>query len=478
MRILRPSVRLVLLAACLLLAAGCHIKAPPVVEQVTSSLRVRTGDTASVAAYAIGFESDSVSLRFSWGDGRTSAWSHFVASRDTVSMGHSWSEPAHVLVKTQARDRRGNVSDWFGGVRVVVLDSSVVKWVLPLGFEGVRQCPAVGPDGTIYVSGYSSLSAVSPEGVLRWRYDELYFPGSPVIGPDGTVYINGGTYDCVRALRPDGSLKWADTADRSTQHSPAVDVDGTVYFGTYDSAVALNPDGSVKWRAALPGCAIASPVITTDHKILFPTSGGQVCALHTDGSTVFTAVQLGDIRWVTAGPDRFFYVVAGRTLIAVGPYGARQWTRLLPGNVTHSPAICGDGNIIVPFDSGFGRPPGLEVVTPAGEFGNAHWFDVGVSPAAPAIDAEGNIVIGVDSWHEGFSEFSFLDAALHARWSFDAGEAAASPATIVQDGTVYVGAGSWDGYLYALKGTSGPAASPWSKFQHDERNSGCAATGR
>lgn len=158
----------IMAAVCLLLAAGCHVKGPPLVEQITSPLWVRVGDTASVTARAVDFDRDSVSLRFSWGDGETSEWSRFVASRDTVSMVHSWTAPGRLLVKTQARDRQGHLSDWLGGVRVTVFDSALVKWMVWLD-DGVRECPAIGPDGTVYVSGSYSLSAVGPDGIIKWR---------------------------------------------------------------------------------------------------------------------------------------------------------------------------------------------------------------------------------------------------------------------------------------------------------------------
>jgi len=71
--------------------------------------------------------------------------------------------------------------------------------------------PAIASDGTLYIgSGNHNLKAISPDGTIRWEYETGgAISAAPAIGADGTIYA--GSYDRqLYALRPDdGSLKWS-----------------------------------------------------------------------------------------------------------------------------------------------------------------------------------------------------------------------------------------------------------------------------
>ena len=57
--------------------------------------------------------------------------------------------------------------------------------------SGIVSTPAVANTGTIYVGSLDNhLYAVSPSGIVLWRYntgDQVF--SSPTIGPDGTIYV-------------------------------------------------------------------------------------------------------------------------------------------------------------------------------------------------------------------------------------------------------------------------------------------------
>jgi len=57
-------------------------------------------------------DGDQVSIRFDWGDGDTSNWSNFVNSGQTISMSHSYLSTGTYYIKAQAKDDKGNLSDW------------------------------------------------------------------------------------------------------------------------------------------------------------------------------------------------------------------------------------------------------------------------------------------------------------------------------------------------------------------------------
>jgi len=101
---------------------------------------------------------------------------------------------------------------------------------------GMITAVAAAPDGTLYVATSGDLTAVSPTGERKWRYempvdtDAAY---AIVVGPRGMIYAAGADSTpipdggFIQALTPDGKLVWHATADQA-----------------YDTAV-LTPDGSL-----------------------------------------------------------------------------------------------------------------------------------------------------------------------------------------------------------------------------------------
>jgi hypothetical protein len=62
---------------------------------------------------------DDVAIRYDWGDGDTSGWSDWAecgfawgAEPELIEMTHSWVAPGTFLIRAQATDDRGLVSDW------------------------------------------------------------------------------------------------------------------------------------------------------------------------------------------------------------------------------------------------------------------------------------------------------------------------------------------------------------------------------
>ncbi|HDS59735.1 MAG TPA: PKD domain-containing protein [Thermoplasmatales archaeon] len=57
-------------------------------------------------------DGDAVLYRFDWGDGSTGDWLGPLASGATVNASHSWSAVGAYVIRVQARDEHGLVSDW------------------------------------------------------------------------------------------------------------------------------------------------------------------------------------------------------------------------------------------------------------------------------------------------------------------------------------------------------------------------------
>ena len=93
-------------------------------------------------------EEDSVSIRFSWGDGDTSAWGPPVPSGATATMSHAWRDYGTYQVRAQASDQYGATSSWSDSLSFNVRPP--LKWRYPTG-GGVLSSPAIAADGTVYV---------------------------------------------------------------------------------------------------------------------------------------------------------------------------------------------------------------------------------------------------------------------------------------------------------------------------------------
>lgn len=203
-----------------------------------------------------------------------------------------------------------------------------LKWELTTG-DNVRSSPSIGADGTLYVaSDDDSLYALNPDnGSIIWTYTVGdIVQGAPAIDIDGTIIIgvdNGGDDGAIVAVNPDGTEKWSvnvlgrisvcapaivgDTIYVGTKEgnnmlslnknsgalnwsyvtdgaivnsSPAVDVNGVIYFGSWDDGVyAINPDGTLKYRFPTGGNVWSSPVIGEDGIIYVGSYDGKLYAI-------------------------------------------------------------------------------------------------------------------------------------------------------------------------------------------------------
>ncbi|HEY3781345.1 MAG TPA: PQQ-binding-like beta-propeller repeat protein [Fimbriimonadaceae bacterium] len=155
------------------------------------------------------------------------------------------------------------------------------KWFFPLanGFF-CSSCPAVAPDGTVYIGtgvrnasgGYAGgyLYAIDGEtGTFKWSVQTLYpIFGNPIVGSDGTVYAgwqnSEGTYGVFDALDPStGALKWTFHPGGEV-FSPAIGSDGTIYFGanTYGGPTTYpNFSFFALGQPLVSGLSVAAPTL-------------------------------------------------------------------------------------------------------------------------------------------------------------------------------------------------------------------------
>ena len=117
--------------------------------------------------------------------------------------------------------------------------------------------PVVAADGTIYVGFRSGLFAVNPSNhavttVFPAPSKELIM-SPPALAADGTIYLasSGRPSAVVRAINPNGSVKWTATIPgrgRARNTPPVVGADGKVYVAVGNYVTCFNPAGD-GWEA-------------------------------------------------------------------------------------------------------------------------------------------------------------------------------------------------------------------------------------
>lgn len=107
--------------------------------------------------------------------------------------------------------------------------------------------------------------AAESDGIKLWETElggELH--ASPALGFDGTIYISGLNSN-LYAVNPSGSIRWTFPLGAPTYATPAVGADGTLYIGTdRNDFYAIDHNNGLKWRVQAPGFVESSAVIDTN----------------------------------------------------------------------------------------------------------------------------------------------------------------------------------------------------------------------
>ena len=177
------------------------------------------------------------------------------------------------------------ITDGNGGI--YLLDSlGALQWNVDFT-NGINAPVIFGEDGTIFYGSNFEFAALNLEdGSLKWEIPFDLSGESPSTGADGTIYVPlaaSGTSGGIAALNPeDGSEKWRFAIGNRVQTSPAVGLDGTIYFGTQgDQLIAIDSTGTEKWRFDAGSDIVSSPTIAENGTLYFGSNDSLLYALNT-----------------------------------------------------------------------------------------------------------------------------------------------------------------------------------------------------
>lgn len=116
----------------------------------------------------------------------------------------------------------------------------------------------------------------------------------PALGPDGTIYVSlDDPY--LRAVSPDGSIKWVTRLGDDGAFTLAVDKDGFVYAASDDGYIyVVSPDGMEVARIKTGGWP-TFPVITEDG-VLIVADSRDYSMFNTDIQNVVWAINIECIQ--------------------------------------------------------------------------------------------------------------------------------------------------------------------------------------
>jgi outer membrane protein assembly factor BamB len=206
------------------------------------------------------------------------------------------------IFATPGIDRSGSV--YIAGLydpNLYALDanSGSVKWMCTFPAGQPFASPAIGRDGAIYQTlvGDTNLYAIdSDSGSILWRTNladpcsELYGGDytkrfwnaggwcEPALGRDGTIYVS---FDdpYLRAVRPDGSIKWVTRLGMVGGFTLSVDRDGFIYAASDDGFVCVvNPDGEEISRFK-GNDWVSFPAIAEDGTLIVSDANNRVWAI-------------------------------------------------------------------------------------------------------------------------------------------------------------------------------------------------------
>jgi hypothetical protein len=325
-------------------------------------------------------------------------------------------------------------------------------------------------------SAHTSWSPVNGPNTadLAWVYpDEIV--GDVVVGPDGTIYGSSYNPSILRAIKPDGTLKWQWPAGFAETINHLAVVDNTLYAVvsiTESTLYAFNATtGSVVWTYPFHFDSYSNPTIGADGTIYIASQlgdyhpggdhdGGYLYAIHPNGTLKWIwnsgTPNCGIETSAAIGPTGDIYIQHNCLgLVALDSNGLLKWSRGggQLGQPFNSPSIGPDGTIYIGSSDYTFR-----ALNPNGSEKWQVAVDNWMYDSSSAISADGSTIYRGDNAGVIYA----FDSRGFVKWKFDSGWGIMRPPTLSANGIVYFtqsldssAATNDKAYLYALRASDG-----------------------
>lgn len=343
-------------------------------------------------------------------------------------------------------------------------------WRMAIGGE-VEQSPAVTEEGDVVVASEGGdVVLIAPEGREMWR-TKLHHESirsSPVIHGHSVYVGDEGGY--VYSLsQQTGAIQWERRLDGAVRATVAIDPKmERMYVATRaQTGYALDFFGNVAWKVNLEGPSLASPAISMDGVVYYASDAGVVVAVRNGEeiwrkyfeSAIFASPVIDGNRILIGEENGTLTMMRHET-------GSIEWswqapkTRAVGRGIESSPLVMSDGTIIVASKNHW---------IYALHEGKLQWaVELGWEiESSPMIGDQGTIYVGAED-----NYLYAISREGRILWRVvTEGQVDSSPT--IQEGVVYFG--SSDGNLYAVRADDqGVARTPWPKFHQNSLNTGYA----
>ncbi|MDD2889901.1 MAG: PQQ-binding-like beta-propeller repeat protein [bacterium] len=262
-----------------------------------------------------------------------------------------WSYPTGSVNSSPAIDSSGTIYVGSGDYKFYAINpDGSLKWSYSTIF-GIFS-PAISCDGTVYMASYYTFYALNLDGSLKWSFTTpgYQIESCPAIGTDGTIYLSAGIDGKIYTLDPNGSLKWSFTLDGNNVTDPSISSDGTIYVADcFNKLYALNPNGSLKWSYVTGGDITSSPSIGSDGTIYATSQDHKLYAINPNGLVKWSFTTNSYIYGSSViGSDGTIYFGSNDSaLYAINPDGSIKWSIKTGCGIGASPSIGSDGTIYI-----------------------------------------------------------------------------------------------------------------------------------
>lgn len=345
----------------------------------------------------------------------------------------------------------------------------VIKWRLNIGHSmgGV----AIGHDGTVYVPVFrEGVKAVNPDGTVKWQVDMPgYVYGVPSVDKHGNIY-GGPDNGALYSINPDGEINWTFGAGIRLRDAPSILKSGDIVFNNgYSQLLRVSPAGELVWSKNF-GVSYNNKIAIDERDNLYFCSGGS------QRRYLSSLNEHGDFRWsrdvgtscddnhVSLDSQQNAYLGVSHHPNVISSFtqeGALRWQVPTRSISRGTATIDAQGSVILPMYAYLYR------VTATG--GITELTGLRQTTDAAVLREDGSMIVSSDY----FGTVKALDNSGNQKWSLRVGRITRSVA-IDTNGTIYFT--SEDGYLNALHGNSPLADSPWPKYGQNNQNTGRVQT--
>ncbi len=250
-----------------------------------------------------------------------------------------------------------NDSAYVGSLDMYIncLDGNGTSWWDYNTSAPVWSSPTIVDNSTLYVTS-AGLMSFTLDGRLNWRVlENVTSRSSPAVSVDGIIYF-GAEDGTLYAVYPNGTTEWEFHTGAPVRTSPSIDSAGNIHFGTDDGSVlCLSPDGKLLWSFSTGTPVRSSIGIRSDGTSMLLTGDGSLVAIDRNGSMEWS-LKLGGYnvtRSLAIDSQGICYVGSDSTIYSVRTDGTVRWTYRISSGLVGSPAITNNGTVA------FGSSTGL-----------------------------------------------------------------------------------------------------------------------